>query len=145
MRLIRFFDDVRVLNENRLGEEGEGCMVAKYLLECERSVACAGQLRADLRAMMDMAKQASTDGFSLYKKAALRERLMEAEAELRAYEGIEFQILGEVSRGGDIGGNVFASQSDVLLAAATNRRIGAGCWRLLCDCAPIQFAAGRFD
>ena len=94
-----YFDDVRVPKENRLGEEGEGWKVAKYLLECERSVAYAGQLRADLRTVMDMAKQASTDGFSLYEESALRERLMEAEVALKAYEGIEFQILGEVSRG----------------------------------------------
>ena len=98
-----YFDDVRVPKENRLGEEGEGWMVAKYLLEFERSVAYAGQLRADLRTVVAMAKQASADGRSLYEEAALLKRLMDAEIALKAYEGIEFQILGEVSRGESTG------------------------------------------
>ena len=53
-----FFDDVRVPLEARVGDEGEGWAIAKYLLEFERGGAiAAGRLRAALERLVALATE----------------------------------------------------------------------------------------
>jgi acyl-CoA dehydrogenase len=54
-----FFDEVRVPASNRVGEEGHGWSVAKYLLEFERGVVASPKLRSALAHVADLA--AGTD------------------------------------------------------------------------------------
>jgi alkylation response protein AidB-like acyl-CoA dehydrogenase len=91
-----FFDDVKVPVSCRLGEEGQGWKIAKYLLEFERGGAItAGQLRAALN-----------EAKALFMKRSLSESLHPEvlqiagiEADIRALEMTELRIMSSLTVG----------------------------------------------
>lgn len=104
-----FFDDVRVLVSNRIGEEGKGWDYAKHLLGHERSgiarIGLSKERLAQLRHLeQDMADQGMLDD---RERARLRRKLAEADVELRALELTQLRVVAADAQGG--GANSAAS------------------------------------
>lgn len=93
-----FFDNVRVPQANRLGEEDAGWAVAKYLLEFERTAAYAASLRATLDRMRARAAEGAA-GERPIDDRAIRQRLAELAVLVDAIEASEAQMLAAMRRG----------------------------------------------
>ena len=99
-----FFDNVRVPQANRLGEEDQGWGVAKYLLEFERSVAYAAGLKSALSEVRRIATQGEDGrGGKLIDNPAVRRRIAELSAQVDAIHSVEQQVMAQVARGGNHG------------------------------------------
>lgn len=93
-----FFDEVRVPVANRVGEEGDGWMIARFLLSCERTaIADSGaknravaKLRSHLRALDPQA----------IRTLQLKLRLAEIETELVALIAMEQRLIAAEQSGG---------------------------------------------
>lgn len=94
-----FFDNVRVPQADRLGEENDGWTVAKYLLEFERGGSFAPALRARLKRLMAVAREDSLNGPPLLENAAFEGRLMEAEIKIEAIHVTELRVTSALSAG----------------------------------------------
>jgi alkylation response protein AidB-like acyl-CoA dehydrogenase len=78
-----FFDDVRVPVTDRVGEEGQGWRIAKYLLGHERSNASYVSInRRNLAKMKAIAADQMVDGAPLAEDANFKRLIAEAEMEL---------------------------------------------------------------
>jgi acyl-CoA dehydrogenase len=88
-----FFDGVRVPKSGRVGEEGKGWTVAKYLLEFERGGGSAPGLQVGLARAQEIAQAAHGDD------AAHRRRLAEAAIAISAIDISERRVLSELSSG----------------------------------------------
>ena len=99
-----FFDDVRVPVANRVGEEGQGWSIAKYLLGHERSnvtgVAMARRQMAKLREIMQGER---TDGGVLAADPGFRRKVEDAEADLAALQMTANRVLATASADKPIG------------------------------------------
>ena len=96
-----FFDDVVVPVSNRVGDEGQGWTIAKFLLENERGGSChAPRLLADIEALRRTAA-AESDGFGgrLLDDPLFAARLAWVELEALALEMTELRILAEIAEG----------------------------------------------
>ncbi len=96
-----FLDGAEALVEHRIGEEGQGWTVAKYLLENERGGSCAApRLLADIERLRAAAASApgGTNG-ALIHDADIVRRLTDAELEAQALEVTELRILAELKAG----------------------------------------------
>ncbi|MFM5884944.1 MAG: acyl-CoA dehydrogenase family protein [Novosphingobium sp.] len=93
-----FFEDVRVPMSGRLGEEGQGWTVAKYLLEFERTSAYASGLFA---ALDDV--RAAAAGAGLLESAEFRRKLSLAAAQVSAIEAVEATVLSAMASQGSPG------------------------------------------
>jgi len=89
-----FFDNVRVPQSNRLGEEDMGWTVAKALLEFERSVAYAAGLRVALDHAKDTARAAGVLG-----DPAIRRRIAELTAQVDAIHAVEQGVMAAIGQG----------------------------------------------
>ncbi len=92
-----FFDEVEVGEEDRLGDEGQGWAIARFLLEIERgSFVFSGRLRRRLRRIEARARAAHCD-------AVTDARLARLARDLLAYEHTELR-LGSLNLGGAMQG-----------------------------------------
>jgi alkylation response protein AidB-like acyl-CoA dehydrogenase len=99
-----FFDDVRVLVENRVGEEHKGWTYAKYVLGLERlGIAETGRSRALLAQLKEIATTAPGGGPALLDDPYFAERIAEVEIELDALEATEFRMLFDPEKKGELG------------------------------------------
>jgi alkylation response protein AidB-like acyl-CoA dehydrogenase len=96
-----FLDDVVVPIADRVGDEGQGWTIAKYLLEHERGGSChAPRLLADVRAVQEIARaEADGRGGVLLDDPVFALRLARLEFEALALETTELRILSELSQG----------------------------------------------
>lgn len=96
-----FFDDVIVPVSNRVGEEGQGWDIAKFLLENERGGSCyAPRLLADLKALRTEAREKlDGSGRLLIDNQMFASRLARVEFEAQALEYSELRILSDVALG----------------------------------------------
>jgi alkylation response protein AidB-like acyl-CoA dehydrogenase len=96
-----FLDDAEALVADRIGEEGEGWMIAKYLLENERGGSCAApRLIADLDRLQKLASaQPSGVNGALGHDTDFDRRLARLRLEAEALEMTELRILGELAQG----------------------------------------------
>ncbi len=96
-----FLDNVKVPVENRIGAEGQGWEIAKFLLENERGGSChAPSLLADLQELRHTAEQQpGCDGGSLMAERGFSEKLARLELEAQALEVTELRILSELAQG----------------------------------------------
>jgi alkylation response protein AidB-like acyl-CoA dehydrogenase len=94
-----FFDNVRVPVANRVGEEGQGWTIAKYLLEFERGGAYAGALEAKLSAVKNAARIERKDGEALAEDETFRRKLAETEIELEGLKVTEHRVMSQLSQG----------------------------------------------
>jgi alkylation response protein AidB-like acyl-CoA dehydrogenase len=96
-----FLDDAVALVADRIGEEGQGWTIAKFLLENERGGSCAApRLLADLDRLERLAGQ-QPGGYNgaLGHDADFGRRLARLRLEAEALEMTELRILGELAQG----------------------------------------------
>ena len=96
-----FFSDARASVDNRIGEEGQGWTIAKFLLENERGGSCyAPRLIQSIDRLEDMAKkQPSGVNGALIHDGRFRDRLARVRLEAEALEVTELRILAELAKG----------------------------------------------
>ena len=95
-----FFEDVRIPVSQRVGKEGQGWEIAKYLLEHERGGAfLSHRVRAHIDRVRRAARWAVSDGRPLADDPAFRRRLGELEMETEAMGWTELRLLDRVARG----------------------------------------------
>ena len=93
-----FFTDVRVPQANRVGEEGQGWAIAKYLLGHERS---SGAGVAGARMMVDLLKKIAVDqkadGGDLAENPAFKQKIAELETQLSTLQFTSLRVLAGAS------------------------------------------------
>jgi alkylation response protein AidB-like acyl-CoA dehydrogenase len=96
-----FLDDVEARVENRIGEEGQGWTIAKFLLENERGGSCAApRLIADLDRLAALARhQPSGFGGVLGDDPGFGRSLARLRLEAEALEMTELRILADLMQG----------------------------------------------
>lgn len=99
-----FFDNVRVPVAERIGEEGQGWEIAKYLLEFERGGSFAGGL---LRAMhcrlLRIASRPAADGTRPIDDPLIAARFAEIATDIDANDMLELSSMSKVQSGGNPG------------------------------------------
>ncbi|MFN3990935.1 MAG: acyl-CoA dehydrogenase family protein [Erythrobacter sp.] len=96
-----FFTDARTKVENRIGAEGQGWTIAKFLLENERGGSCyAPRLLQSIDRLEELAQtQPSGVNGALAHDARFRDRLARVRLEAEALEVTELRILAELAKG----------------------------------------------
>ncbi|MEL7190129.1 MAG: acyl-CoA dehydrogenase family protein [Pseudomonadota bacterium] len=96
-----FFSDAKTPEENRIGEEGQGWAIAKFLLENERGGSCfAPRLLQSIDRLAAMAdEQPSGVNGAMAHDARFRDRLARTRLEAEALEFTELRILAELAKG----------------------------------------------
>ncbi len=96
-----FFSDARTSVENRIGDEGAGWAIAKFLLENERGGSCfAPRLIQSIDKLAELAKtQPSGVNGAIAHDARFRDRLARVRLEAEALEFTELRILAELAKG----------------------------------------------
>ena len=96
-----FLADARTGVENRIGEEGQGWTVAKFLLENERGGSCfAPRLLRTIAEIGDLAREAPSGvNGALAHDSRFRDRLARARLEAEALEVTELRILADLAKG----------------------------------------------
>ncbi|RME62684.1 MAG: acyl-CoA dehydrogenase [Alphaproteobacteria bacterium] len=136
-----FLDDVETAVENRVGGEGEGWTIAKFLLENERGGSCHGpKLLADIRRLQKrLAHEPAGRLGSLAEDAAFRARLARLELEALALETTELRILADIAKGQPAGPNT----SIVKLVASSLRQDVDAAAMAACGYAGLQLETRR--
>ena len=99
-----FFDNVRVPQANRIGEENKGWTYAKYLLEFERGGGFSAPLiRHQLQRLWRLYRETADKVSGFDSNANYRRRIARLEIDLKALEITELRILSSVSGGGNPG------------------------------------------
>jgi alkylation response protein AidB-like acyl-CoA dehydrogenase len=96
-----FFDDAETGVENRIGDEGQGWTIAKYLLENERGGSCAAP---GLLVMIDRLEAEATKlqcgvNGALIHDPVIAQRIAKLRLEAQAFEITELRILAELVKG----------------------------------------------
>ena len=96
-----FFTDARTGAENRIGEEGAGWSIAKFLLENERGGSChAPRLIQSIERLETIAEtQPSGVNGAMAHDPRFRDRLARAKLDAEALEFTELRILAELAKG----------------------------------------------
>ena len=99
-----FFDNVRVPQSNRIGEENKGWTYAKYLLEFERGGGFAGPLVLhELERLQQLYRDTCDSTSNFDANGEIKRKIARIEIDLRALEVTELRILSSVSGGGNPG------------------------------------------
>lgn len=99
-----FFDDVRIPVSDRVGAEGEGWEIAKYLLEFERGGAFAGGLLRALHSrLLRMASTPAADGKRAIDDPLFATRFAEIATDIDANDMLELTAMSKVQSGGNPG------------------------------------------
>lgn len=99
-----FFDNVRVPQSNRIGEENKGWTYAKYLLEFERGGGFAGPLVLhELSRLQQLYRDTQGAVRNFDSNRELQRKIARIEIDLKALEITELRILSAVSGGGNPG------------------------------------------
>jgi alkylation response protein AidB-like acyl-CoA dehydrogenase len=96
-----FFTDARSSVDNRIGEEGAGWSIAKFLLENERGGSCfAPRLLKSIDTLEHLARtQPSGVNGAMAHDSRFRDRLARARLDAEALEFTELRILAELAKG----------------------------------------------
>jgi alkylation response protein AidB-like acyl-CoA dehydrogenase len=96
-----FFDGARSSVANRIGEEGQGWAIAKFLLENERGGSChAPRLLRAIAGLEHQARHIST-GYNgtLWEDAEMKHRIARVRLDAEALEVTELRILADLAKG----------------------------------------------
>ena len=95
-----FFDDVRVPVENRVGEEGDGWKIAKFLLQHERTaIADTGAKVRAVEKMKGLIAKLEDEWLSASEISLFKVRLAEVETQLASILALEQRLVQTWSRG----------------------------------------------
>ncbi|MAM72777.1 MAG: acyl-CoA dehydrogenase [Tistrella sp.] len=99
-----FFDNVRIPVANRIGEEGQGWEIAKYLLEFERG----GSYAAGAQGYLDEARENAmlpdpVTGERLWDDPCFRRRFADAQLRVTAQRWTEKRVVAALSSGQNVG------------------------------------------
>lgn len=95
-----FFDNVRVPVENRVGDEGRGWTIAKFLLGHERTgIAGVGRSKRELKYLKRIAATELSDGRPLIENPRFRHKIAELEIELMALEMTNLRVIAGDAEG----------------------------------------------
>jgi alkylation response protein AidB-like acyl-CoA dehydrogenase len=95
-----FLEQVRVPVANRVGEEGKGWTIAKFLLGHERvGIAAVGRSKKQLARLKQIAGQERSHGRPLSEDRRFRGKLAELEIELLALESLVLRVLSDEGAG----------------------------------------------
>lgn len=95
-----FLTDVRVPVENRVGQEGQGWTIAKYLLTFERTtIAGVADSKYEIGRLKAVAVRHRVDGHALIDEPGVSERIAELEIDLLALEYTNLRTLDRLARG----------------------------------------------
>lgn len=99
-----FFDNVRVPQSNRIGEENKGWQYAKYLLEFERGGGfSAPRIQHELQQLCELIRDTKREIADFDSSGEIARKLARLEIDLKALEITELRILSAVSGGGNPG------------------------------------------
>ncbi len=89
-----WFDDVKVPIANRVGEENKGWTYAKFLLSHERTgIAGVGRGKRIIKRLRNVAQRAQSNGKPLIEDVRFRDKLAQAEIDMRALEITLLRVL----------------------------------------------------
>jgi alkylation response protein AidB-like acyl-CoA dehydrogenase len=89
-----WFDDVKVPASNLVGEENKGWTYAKFLLSHERNgIAGVGRCKRIVKRLHHVAKQSMSNGKPLIEDVRFRDKIAQAEIDLRALEITLLRVL----------------------------------------------------
>ena len=110
-----FYTDVRVPKENLVGEVDKGWTIAKYLLGHERmSGGSMGQHKSLLRELKAIAsRDERSNGARLIDDPAFRQKIVQAELELRALEAFNLRTISTFSKGSELGGRELGVEANI--------------------------------
>ncbi len=95
-----FFDDVRVPQANRIGEENKGWTYAKFLLGNERtSIARIAQSKLRVEHLYEIAASERVNGGLLNQDKDFMRKLTQIEVDLMALEYTELRMLSKIEKG----------------------------------------------
>lgn len=95
-----FLEDVRVPKANRVGKEGQGWTIAKYLLGHERtSIAGVGWCKQQVRRVKAIARAEQVNGRPLIEDPHFAAKLAAVEVDLMALEYTNLRVLAAESSG----------------------------------------------
>ena len=95
-----FFDDVRVPVSQRVGEEGEGWTIAKYLLEFERGGSItSGDLRSTFQWLQRLAQQTPAGDGCMMDDPDLALAFSTVEIDIDALEMTELRVMSSLQTG----------------------------------------------
>ncbi len=109
-----FFDDVRVPDSNRIGEEGMGWTYAKYLLEFERGNAYAPALKRQLEKVSRIASMEAQGGARVIDDPDFRRKVADLSIRIEALNAAELRLFS-----GRAGGARMGPSSSMLKCAGT--------------------------
>jgi len=99
-----FFDNVRVPQANRIGEENKGWTYAKYLLEFERGGGFSAPLiQHELKRLQQLYRDTADQVNNFDSSGEYRRNIARLEIDLKALEITELRILSATSAGGNPG------------------------------------------
>ena len=100
-----FFDNAVSGVENRIGEEGQGWKVAKFLLQNERGGTCFGpRALADIRRLKAYAGTAPSGvNGAMTHDRSFSEKLAKLTLRAKALETLELRLLADVTKGRQLG------------------------------------------
>ena len=99
-----FFDNVRVPQSNRIGEENKGWSYAKYLLEFERGGGFSSpRISHELANLRQLITDAAATNPEFDSHGEIQRRVARIAIDLKALEITELRILSSVSGGGNPG------------------------------------------
>lgn len=99
-----FFDNVRVPQSNRIGEENKGWSYAKYLLEFERGGGfSAHRIRHELNNLRQLIDEATSRNPDFDPNGEIKRKVARVAIDLKGLEITELRILSAVSDGGNPG------------------------------------------
>lgn len=100
-----FFDDVRVPQRNRIGEEGQGFIYQMLQFQEERLYAAAGQLKAMeacINQTVDYAREREIFGEPLLNNQVVHFRMAELQSEVEALRALTYSAVEEYIHGSDV-------------------------------------------
>lgn len=120
-----FFDNVRVPQSNRIGEENKGWAYAKYLLEFERGGGFSAQrIRHEVENLQNLIGQAKSRNADFDSTGEVARKVARINIDLKALEITELRILSDLSGGGNPGPE---SSIMKLTAVALEQRVNELC------------------
>ena len=100
-----FFDDVRVPQRNRIGEEGQGFIYQMLQFQEERLYAAAGQLKAMeacINQTIDYAREREIFGEPLLNNQVVHFRMAVLQSEVEALRALTYSAVEEYIHGSDV-------------------------------------------